>query len=65
MGHFGVTFTAPQGILFSGDVERASAFDRRLGFQETFRVPDKGPPIHAWVQDPDGDPVQLVQRLSG
>jgi catechol 2,3-dioxygenase-like lactoylglutathione lyase family enzyme len=131
-GHFGVTFTAPQVILFSADVERASAFYRRLGFQETFRVPDDGPPIHvdvvlneykigfasidssrehhglqpvaegqratvtlwtqdtraayrsltaagvtglaephvwldrlliAWIQDPDGHPIQLVQRL--
>ena len=41
-GHFGVTFTAPQVILFSADVERASAFYRRLGFHETFRVPAMG-----------------------
>jgi catechol 2,3-dioxygenase-like lactoylglutathione lyase family enzyme len=134
-GHFGVTFAAPQVILFSSDVEQASAFYRRLGFAETFRVPDTDPPtppIHvdlvlgdykigfasvassrdhhglqpvdegqratitlwtadtraayrtltaagvpglaephvwldrlliAWVQDPDGHPIQLVQRL--
>jgi catechol 2,3-dioxygenase-like lactoylglutathione lyase family enzyme len=48
-GHFGVTFTAPQVILFSADVERASGFYRRLGFEETFRVPDDGPPIHVDV----------------
>jgi glyoxylase I family protein len=131
-GDFDVTFTAPQVILFSADVEQASAFYRRLGFQETFRVPDEGPAIHvdlvlgeigfasitssrehhglqpidhgqratvtpwtedtvaayssltaagvpgladphvwlerlliAWVQDPDGHPIQLVQRLAG
>jgi catechol 2,3-dioxygenase-like lactoylglutathione lyase family enzyme len=133
-GHFGVTFTAPQVILFSADVERASAFYRRLGFHETFRVPDEGTPIHvdlvlgdykigfasitsarehhglrpvdtgqratitlwtedtraayrlltaagvpglaephvwldrlliAWIHDPDGHPIQLVQRLAG
>jgi catechol 2,3-dioxygenase-like lactoylglutathione lyase family enzyme len=130
---FDITFTAPQVILFSADVEQASAFYRRLGFQETFRVPDKGPPIHvdlvlgeykigfasiassrehhglrpvddgqratvtlwtqdtiaayrsltaagvpglaephvwldrlliAWIEDPDGHPIQLVQRLA-
>ena len=133
-GHFGVTVTAPQVILFTADVERASAFYQRLGFAETFRVPDDGPPIHAdlvlgdykigfasiassrehhglrrvdegqratvtlwtedtnaayrtltdagvpglaephvwldrlliaWIQDPDGYPIQLVQRLAG
>ena len=125
------TFTAPEVILFSADVERAAAFYRRLGFTETFRVPGEGTPIHvdlqldgykigfasmassrdhhgldpvlagqratvtlwtedtasayemltaagvpglaapspwlgrlliAWVQDPDGHPIQLVQR---
>jgi glyoxylase I family protein len=133
-GDFGVNFTAPQVILFSADVEQASAFYQRLGFAETFRVPEDGPPIHvdlvlgdykigfassassrqhhglrpvdegqrgtvtlwtedtgaayrsltaagvpglaephvwldrlliAWVQDPDGHPIQLVQRLAG
>jgi catechol 2,3-dioxygenase-like lactoylglutathione lyase family enzyme len=136
-GHFGVTFAAPQVILFSADVERATAFYQRLGFAETFRVPDQDPthpPIHvdlvlgdytigfasiassrehhglrpvdrgqratvtlwtedtgaayrtltdagvpglaephvwldrlliAWVEDPDGHPIQLVQRLGG
>jgi catechol 2,3-dioxygenase-like lactoylglutathione lyase family enzyme len=130
---FDIAFTAPQVILFSADVEQASAFYRRLGFQETFRVPDEGPPIHvdlvlgeyqigfasiassrehhglrpvdegqratvtlwtqdtiaayrsltaagvpglaephvwldrlliAWIEDPDGHPIQLVQRLA-
>jgi glyoxylase I family protein len=126
------TFTAPEVILFSGDVARAAEFYKALGFAETFRVPQEGPPIHvdlqldgykigfasiesarndhgldqvtsgqratitlwtqdtarayrtlttagipglaapsiwlgrlliAWVQDPDGHPIQLVQRL--
>ena len=125
-------FEQPQVILFSVDVERASAFYKGLGFEETFRVPQEDP-IHvdlaldgykigfasvdssrehhglapaadgqratvtlwtedtaeaydtltaagvpglagphvwldrlliAWVQDPDGKPIQLVQRLS-
>ncbi len=47
LGDFGERFTSPQVILFSADVERASAFYRRLGFEETFRVPRDGPPIHA------------------
>ena len=128
-----IHFTSPEVILFSEDVERASAFYRRLGFAETFRVPRDGPPIHvdmeldgykigfasmdssrehhgldpvaggqrgtvtlwtqdaaalfdeligagvpglaapqiwldrlliAWVQGPDGHPIQLVQELS-
>jgi hypothetical protein len=32
-----VTFTAPEVILFSDDVERAAEFYKRLGFAETFR----------------------------
>ena len=131
---FDATVSRPQVILFSADVERASAFYRRLGFEETFRVPRTGTPIHvdlrldgytigfasiassredhgldpaptgqratvtlwtddtagtyralteagvpglsepqawldrlliAWVADPDGHPIQLVQDVSG
>jgi predicted enzyme related to lactoylglutathione lyase len=119
-------------ILFSEDVSRAAAFYAQLGFEESFRVPAEGEPIHvdlvldgtklgiasvastradhgldpvprgqraavilwtddvdaaygdvqavgakplapphewlgrlsiAWVEDPDGNPVQLVQAL--
>lgn len=39
-------FSSPQAIYFCADVERASAFYQRLGFQETFRTPETGPPIH-------------------
>jgi catechol 2,3-dioxygenase-like lactoylglutathione lyase family enzyme len=42
----GGTFSQPEVILFSADVERASAFYRSLGFAEVFRVPSEGPPIH-------------------
>ncbi len=125
-------FSSPQVILFSADVERASAFYQALGFTEAFRVPPQGAPIHvdleldgyrigfasvessrrdhgldpaasgqrgtvtlwtddtaaayrtlvdngvpslsppsrwldrliiAWVQDPDGHPIQIVQRI--
>jgi catechol 2,3-dioxygenase-like lactoylglutathione lyase family enzyme len=66
-------------ILFSADVERASAFYRRLGFEETLRVPQAltadgvpGPSepevwldhlLIAWIEDPDDHPIQLVQEL--
>lgn len=128
------SFSNPQIILFSSDVERAVAFYTRLGFHEVFRVPVEGRPIHAdleldgyrigfadvesaredhglepidsgqrgtitlwthdtratheallaegvpslgapsqwlgrlliaWVQDPDGHPIQIVQDTSG
>lgn len=39
-------FRDPQVILFSKDVERLAAFYADLGFVETFRVPQEGPPIH-------------------
>jgi glyoxylase I family protein len=129
----GETFTNPEVILFSEDVARSTEFYKSLGFAETFRIPQEGPPIHvdlqldgykigfasidsarqdhgldpiaigqratitlwtqdtatayltlttagipglaapstwldrlliAWVQDPDGHPIQLVQRLA-
>lgn len=43
---FDVTLRRPEVILFSADVARASAFYRKLGFEETFRVPRTGTPIH-------------------
>ena len=39
-------FREPQVILFSEDLARAVEFYAGLGFTETFRVPDEGPPIH-------------------
>jgi catechol 2,3-dioxygenase-like lactoylglutathione lyase family enzyme len=39
-------FRTAQVILFSDDLPRAVAFYSRLGFTETFRVPEAGDPIH-------------------
>ena len=39
-------FRTPQVILFSQDLPRAIAFYSSLGFEETFRVPTEGDPIH-------------------
>ena len=127
-------FREPQVVLFSKDVTRAAAFYTSLGFEEVFRTPATGEPIHvdllldayrigiasegstrddhgldpvatgqraavvlwtddvrsvyaelvatgvpslaepqewlgrlllAWLADPDGNPVQIVQPLSG
>ena len=33
-------------VLFSRDLERAAAFYRALGFEEVFRTPQQGTPIH-------------------
>ena len=40
------TFKTPQIVLFSRDLPRAAEFYRRLGFEEVFRTPQEGPPIH-------------------
>ena len=127
-------FREPQVVLFSTDLARAVAFYAALGFQEVFRTPATGEPIHvdleldayrigiasvestradhgldpvpagqraavilwtddvstayaelvasgvvglsepqewlgrlliAWLEDPDGNPVQIVQPLAG
>jgi catechol 2,3-dioxygenase-like lactoylglutathione lyase family enzyme len=39
-------FRSPQVVLFSADVERAADFYQALGFDEVFRTPTDGPPIH-------------------
>jgi glyoxylase I family protein len=39
-------FRTPQVVLFSTDVARCAAFYRALGFDEVFRTPDGGDPIH-------------------
>ena len=39
-------FHDPQVILFSQNVEVSAGFYADLGFVETFRVPETGPPIH-------------------
>jgi len=40
------TFHSPQVILLSDDLPRAAAFYEGLGFEETFRTPAEGDPIH-------------------
>ena len=39
-------FRTPQVVLFTRDIDRASAFYRALGFEEVFRTPTTGTPIH-------------------
>ncbi len=42
-------FRSPQIVLFSRDVERAVDFYGQLGFEEVFRTPDRGAPVHVDV----------------
>jgi catechol 2,3-dioxygenase-like lactoylglutathione lyase family enzyme len=39
-------FTSPQIVLFSRDIERAVDFYKAVGFEEAFRTPTEGAPIH-------------------
>jgi catechol 2,3-dioxygenase-like lactoylglutathione lyase family enzyme len=39
-------FRGPQVILFSDNLPRIVEFYSRLGFTETFRVPEEGDPMH-------------------
>lgn len=39
-------FRTPQVVLFTRDIDRASAFYQALGFEEVFRTPLTGTPIH-------------------
>jgi len=39
-------FRNPQVVLFAGDVERSVSFYSALGFEEVFRTPTEGVPIH-------------------
>jgi catechol 2,3-dioxygenase-like lactoylglutathione lyase family enzyme len=39
-------FREPQVVLFSTDVTRSAAFYASLGFEEVFRTPVTGEPIH-------------------
>ncbi|WP_219629169.1 VOC family protein, partial [Corallococcus exiguus] len=43
-------FRTPQVVLFSRDVERAAAFYTAAGFEEVFRTPPQGTPIHVDLQ---------------
>ena len=39
-------FKTPQVVLFSRDPEQGAVFYRALGFEEVFRTPREGTPIH-------------------
>lgn len=40
------SFKSPQVVLFSQDLTRTTEFYRALGFEEVFRTPREGEPIH-------------------
>ncbi|MGC4112330.1 MAG: VOC family protein [Nocardioides sp.] len=42
----GAVFKTPQIILFCRDVDTAATFYRGMGFEEVFRTPAEGAPIH-------------------
>jgi catechol 2,3-dioxygenase-like lactoylglutathione lyase family enzyme len=42
-------FHSPMINLYSRDLSRSLEFYRALGFEETFRTPSDGPPIHVEV----------------
>ncbi|HEU6445060.1 MAG TPA: VOC family protein [Gaiellaceae bacterium] len=44
------TFATPQVNIYSADVVRAVEFYRGLGFEETFRTPREGVPIHVELE---------------
>ena len=58
-----VVFTTPQVVLFSRDVERAADFYKAVGFEEVFRTPAAGMPIHVDVQL-DGYRIGLASEAS-
>ncbi|WP_231446748.1 VOC family protein [Brevibacterium zhoupengii] len=39
-------FRTPQIVLFTRDINRATTFYRAVGFEEVFRTPIEGTPIH-------------------
>jgi len=56
-------FRAPQLVLLVEDAERSAAFYARLGFEEVFRTPARGAPIHVDVAL-DGTRLGLATRAS-
>jgi catechol 2,3-dioxygenase-like lactoylglutathione lyase family enzyme len=43
-------FTAPQVNIYAADVLRSVEFYRSLGFEESFRTPREGSPIHVELE---------------
>ncbi|MCW2853159.1 MAG: hypothetical protein JWM84_2823 [Nocardioides sp.] len=56
-------FGQPQIVLFSKDLPRAGAFYEALGFEEVFRTPLEGPPIHVDLML-DGYRIGLASEAS-
>jgi catechol 2,3-dioxygenase-like lactoylglutathione lyase family enzyme len=56
-------FSAPQVVLLVEDAERSAAFYARFGFEEVFRTPRDGAPIHIDVRL-DGIRLGLATRAS-
>jgi len=56
-------FKSPQIVLFCRDVSRAAQFYMSLGFEEAFRSPHDGRPIHVELTL-DGDRIGLASEES-
>ena len=56
-------FRTPQIVLFTRDIDRAVAFYRDIGFNEVFRTPPAGTPIHVDL-DLDGYRLGLATEAS-
>jgi catechol 2,3-dioxygenase-like lactoylglutathione lyase family enzyme len=56
-------FRTPQIVLFTRDVNRAVAFYDGLGFEEVFRTPSAGTPIHVDLVL-DGYRIGLATEIS-
>ena len=56
-------FRTPQIVLFTRDIDRAVTFYRDIGFNEVFRTPPTGTPIHVDL-DLDGYRLGLATEAS-
>jgi catechol 2,3-dioxygenase-like lactoylglutathione lyase family enzyme len=56
-------FKTPQVVLFSRDLVRSADFYRALGFEEVFRTPREGTPIHIDLVL-DGYRIGLASEIS-
>lgn len=56
-------FKTPQIVLFSKDLSRTAEFYKELGFEEVFRTPSEGTPIHVDLVL-DGYRIGLASEVS-
>ena len=56
-------FKTPQIVLFSKDLSRTAEFYKELGFEEVFRTPREGTPIHVDLVL-DGYRIGLASEVS-